>query len=56
MELRITKNIGKPHIICYRRDDGSGAWRKTDDFFVHHDLGYFALEKILGYTSAFMGC
>jgi hypothetical protein len=27
----------------------------ADDFFVQHDLSHYALEKILKYTSAFMG-
>ena len=26
-----------------------------DDFFVRHDLSHFCLEKLLGYTTAFMG-
>ena len=55
MLLRITKNKGKPHIILYRRDDGSETWMHADDYFVRHDLSHYCLEKILGYTSAFMG-
>ena len=27
----------------------------ADDFFVHHDLSHYAIEKILGYKTAFMG-
>ena len=55
MLLKITKNYGKPHIILYRRDDGSETWMYADDFFVRHDLSHYCLEKLLGYTSAFMG-
>ena len=55
MLLRITKNYGKPHIILYRRDDGSETWMYADDFFVRHDLSHYCLEKNLGYTRAFMG-
>jgi len=55
MELSITKNKDKPHIISYKRDDGSETWMKSDDFFVVHDLSHFALEKTLHFTTAFMG-
>jgi len=55
MQLRITKNTGKPHLLLYKRDDGSQTWMSTDDFFVRHDLGHYAIEKTLGYSTAFMG-
>ena len=55
MEMRVTKNAGKPHIILYKRNDGSQTWMQADDFFVMHDLSHYALEKTLGYTTAFMG-
>ncbi len=55
MEIRITRNTGKPHIICYERDNGTTTWMKASDFFVQHDLSHFALEKTLRYTTAFMG-
>ena len=53
--MEITKNIDKPHVICYMRDDGSKTWMYADNFFVRHDLSHYAIEKILGYTTAFMG-
>ena len=53
--MEITKNIGKPHVICYMRDDGSKTWMHADNFFVRHDLSHYAIEKMLGYTTAFMG-
>lgn len=55
MEMRITKNKDKPHIILYKRNDGSQTWMQSDNFFVMHDLSHYALEKTLGYTTAFMG-
>ena len=55
MELRITKNKNKPHVISYYRENGSETWMKSDDFFVVHDLSHFAIEKTLHYTTAFMG-
>jgi len=55
MLLQITKHSDKPHIISYRRDDGTTTWMKADDFFVQHDLSHFAIEKTLGYSTAFMG-
>ncbi len=55
MLLKITKHTGKAHIISYQRNDGTETWMKADDFFVRHDLSHYAIEKTLGYTSAFMG-
>ena len=55
MLLQITKHTDKPHIISYRRDDGTVTWMKADDFFVQHDLSHYAIEKTLGYSTAFMG-
>lgn len=55
MKLQITKNSSKKHIVSYRRDDGSETWMHADDFFVHHDLSHYAIEKTLGYKTAFMG-
>jgi hypothetical protein len=55
MELQITRNVGKLHVIKYVRDNGSATWMNTDDFFVQHDLSHYAIEKTLNYTSAFMG-
>jgi hypothetical protein len=45
MELRITKNISKPHIILYKRDNDTETWMYADDYFVRHDLSHYALEK-----------
>ena len=55
MELQITKNTGKPHIILYKRNNGTETWIQADDFFVRHDLSHYAIEKTLQYSTAFMG-
>jgi hypothetical protein len=55
MQLKITKNSGKPHLVLYKRDNGTETWMTTDAFFVRHDLSHYAVEKTLGYTTAFMG-
>ena len=51
MEMRITKNIDKPHIILYERNNGSHTWMYADEFFVMHDLSHYALENKLGYKT-----
>lgn len=55
MQLRFTKNNGKPHILLFKRDDGTETWMVSDDFFVRHDLSHYAIETTLGYRKAFMG-
>jgi hypothetical protein len=55
MQLQITRNSDKPHVIKYIRDDKSETWMPADDFFVQHDLSHYSIEKTLNYTSAFMG-
>ncbi|MBS1920931.1 MAG: hypothetical protein JST17_11820 [Bacteroidetes bacterium] len=55
MEMRITKNTGKPHIILYERNDSSQTWMRSDNFFVMHDLSHYALETTLKYRTGFMG-
>ena len=55
MQIRFTKNTGRPHIIRYIRDNGTETWMAADDFFIRHDLSHYALEKTLGYTTAFNG-
>jgi hypothetical protein len=55
MLLLITKNISKPHVILYRRDNGTETWMYADDFYARHDLSHYCIEKNLGYTTAFMG-
>jgi hypothetical protein len=55
MQMRLTKNSQKKHTIEYRRDDGSRTWMHADGFFVRHDLSHFAVEKILGFRTGFMG-
>ena len=51
----MTKNIGKPHIIKYIRDNGTETWMYSDDFFIRHDLSHFAFETVMQYRTAFNG-
>ncbi len=55
MQIRFTKNTGKQNVIKYVRDNGTETWMYGDDFFIRHDLSHYALEKILGYKTAFNG-
>ena len=55
MQIKITKNTGKPHILKYIRDNGTETWMYADDFFVRHDLSHYALETIMQYKTAFNG-
>ncbi|MDB5210410.1 MAG: hypothetical protein JWQ30_1237 [Sediminibacterium sp.] len=55
MQMRITKNTGKPHIIKYIRDNGTETWMYSDDFFVRHDLSHYAIESVMEYRTAFNG-
>ncbi len=55
MQIQLTKNTGKSHVIRYIRDNGTQTWMYSDDFFVRHDLSHYALEKIMGYKTAFNG-
>jgi len=55
MLLKLTKNNNKLHIIKYIRDNGTTTWMYGDDFFVRHDLSHYAIEKTVGFTTAFNG-
>ncbi|MBV9988757.1 MAG: hypothetical protein JO301_13850 [Chitinophagaceae bacterium] len=55
MQIRFTKHTGKAHTIKYIRDDGTETWMQADEFFIRHDLSHYALEKTLGYKTAFNG-
>ncbi|MES2329188.1 MAG: hypothetical protein V4539_06255 [Bacteroidota bacterium] len=55
MQMLITKNTGKPHIIKYIRDNGTETWMYSDDFFVRHDLSHYAIESVMEYRTAFNG-
>ncbi len=55
MQIQITRNIGKPHSIVFKRGDGTETWQPSDDFFIRHDLSHYAIEKTLGYKTAFLG-
>ncbi len=55
MQILFTKNINKQNVIKYIRDNGTETWMYCDDFFIRHDLSHYALEKTLGYKTAFNG-
>ena len=55
MQLLVTRNSDKPHVLKYIRDNGTATWMQADGFFVQHDLSHYAIEKTLQYTTAFMG-
>ena len=55
MQILFSKNTNKQNVIKYIRDNGTETWMYCDDFFIRHDLSHYALEKTLGYTTAFNG-
>jgi len=55
MKIWFTKNNSKQFSIRYERDNGSSTWMKADSFFIRHDLSHYAIEKTLGYKTAFFG-
>lgn len=55
MLIQFKKNTGKAHSIKYIREDGSETWMMAETFFILHDLSHFAIEKTLGFTTAFNG-
>jgi len=55
MKLQFQKNNEAKHIIRYIRSDASSSWTKGDNFLVLHDLSHYAIEKTLGYGTAFYG-
>ena len=55
MKLEFKKNRNKKHVIVYHRDNGTETWMYADDFFIAHDLSHYAIEKTLGYKTAFYG-
>jgi len=55
MKLNFKKNEGKRHVVTYHRDNGTKTCMPADDFFIAHDLSHFAIEKTMGYKTAFYG-
>ena len=37
------------------REDGSSTWMCSNEFFVQHDLGHYAIETMFGSDEAFFG-
>jgi hypothetical protein len=55
MIISIKKREDKKHIISYKRKLGDECWIEADDFLVMHDLSHYAIEKNLGFKTAFWG-
>ncbi|MFM7839692.1 MAG: hypothetical protein ACKO6K_08990 [Chitinophagaceae bacterium] len=55
MVIEIVNYPDKLPVIRYFRDDGTVVWQPVNSFFVLHDLAHYALEKVLGFRTAFLG-
>lgn len=55
MRIRLVKRKDGRHRSTYHRNDGSETWQLSDDFFIRHDLSHYAIEKTLGFKTAFYG-
>jgi hypothetical protein len=58
MVVQFTKHSDKAPTLTCIRNDGSTTWFRAGhngEFFVAHDLLHFAVESILGYSTAFYG-
>lgn len=58
MVIRFAKHLEKAPTLTCIRDDGSLTWFRVDangEFFVAHDLLHYAVETILGFSTAFYG-
>lgn len=59
MLIKFAKHANRPPTMNCVRDDGSATWftasAANGDYFVSHDLLHYAVEAILGYTTAFYG-
>ena len=55
MKVEIQKNSGSKNTIRFITIEEGIEWAYGDDFMILHDLSHYAIEKTLGYTSAFFG-
>jgi hypothetical protein len=55
MKVEIQKNSGSKNTIRFITKEEGIEWAYGDDFMILHDLSHYAIEKTLGYTSAFFG-
>ena len=55
MEILITKNTSKDHILSCKRKDGTVTWTRVSNFFILHDLCHYTIETCLLLKKAFFG-
>jgi hypothetical protein len=55
MEILITKNTSKDHVLSCKRKDGTVTWIHVSNFFILHDLCHYSIETILSLKKAFFG-
>jgi hypothetical protein len=55
MKVEIQKNSGSKNTIRFITKEEGIEWAYGDDFMILHDLSHYAIEKTLGYTTAFFG-
>ena len=55
MKVEMQKNSGSKNTIRFITKEEGIEWAYGDDFMILHDLSHYAIEKTLGYTTAFFG-
>ncbi len=55
MIIQLKKGISKPSILTCIRTDQTRTWSKLHQGTETHDLAHYAVEKVMGYTTAFYG-
>lgn len=55
MEIMITKNTARDHVLSCKRKDRTITWTHASNFFILHDLCHYTIETILSLKRAFFG-
>jgi hypothetical protein len=55
MEILFTNSGDGASVLTCKRNDGSVTWKRTDPFFIYHDLCHYAVETVLPLKNAFYG-
>ena len=55
MDIIFRKRLKSKHLIVYKREKMDDYWIEADDFLIFHDLSHYAIEKTMGFTTAFFG-
>lgn len=55
MEILFTNRGNGVSVLTCKRKDGSVTWKRTDRFFIYHDLCHYAVETVLPLKNAFFG-